>query len=265
MSKRPTNPGRRKIPGVFRSHERNGPDPNEEAQRIVLYLPISSLDEAERQSIRERVETLQRYCEDLLINAIQSERDRAERHQQSERQERLIELRTIADDPEYLAEWTTSMLGQSDPPSQALPPPLPPPSKQTPGPVQSSETLIERSSVEIILRHAGLLGDDPAGFLARLRRGEPIGPDLAAELLRTLIELEETLRGLPTIDRFLTYALHKLAFEGQILATEGVAGSGIDEETIQVLRRLQESVDRILSGQDIRYQTRHEPIARIND
>ena len=79
-------------------------------------------------------------------------------------------------------------------------------------------------------------------------------------LLRPLADLEAEHRGADVLDRRLAYALHKLAFEGQVLASEP-AGPEADEATVELLRLVQEAVDRVLSGQDIRYFAAHDPAA----
>ncbi len=127
-----------------------------------------------------------------------------------------------------------------------------------PGPspenVVSSATSEEPES--LVLRHAAIGAEDPGAFLSRLRRGEPIPPDTASDLMQALINLEQTLRDERLLDRRLSYALHRLAFEGQMLLTDAWPGLATDQATVDVLRMVQESVDRILSGEDIRYYTR---------
>jgi hypothetical protein len=71
-------------------------------------------------------------------------------------------------------------------------------------------------------------------------------------LAQALQALEEGLRDANRIDRRLAYALHRLAFESQVLHTDAWPGL-YDEWTVETLRAVQEYVDRILSGQDIRY------------
>jgi hypothetical protein len=73
------------------------------------------------------------------------------------------------------------------------------------------------------------------------------------ELLQALRDLEVEHRSATTIDRRLAYALHRLAFEGQVQLTDAWSTEPVDEPTVDVLRIVQESVDRVLSGEDIRY------------
>jgi hypothetical protein len=71
--------------------------------------------------------------------------------------------------------------------------------------------------------------------------------------LQALIDLEALHREATSVDRQLAYALHRLAFEGQLLLTDAWHGSQADPGTVDLLRMVQEGVDRVLSGEDIRY------------
>ena len=104
-----------------------------------------------------------------------------------------------------------------------------------------------------MLRHAGQADDDPHAFLPCLRRGEPVPPSEVAELAQALHDLEIEIPGRRR--RWTagsTFALHRLAFESQILHTDAWPGA-FDVWTVDMLRAVQEAVERILSGQDIRY------------
>jgi hypothetical protein len=107
------------------------------------------------------------------------------------------------------------------------------------------------TSTEILGRHVRA-GEDERGFLPCLRRGEAVPPYKADELHRALDELESELRGRETIDRGTAHLLHRLALESQVLLTDAWPGA-FDDHMITVIRQVQESVERILSGQDIRY------------
>ncbi len=102
------------------------------------------------------------------------------------------------------------------------------------------------------MRHAGQAEDDPHAFLPALRRGAAVPASEVAELAQALHELELEHRDKPEMDRRLTFALHRLAFESQILHTDAWPGV-FDLWTVDMLRAVQEAVERILSGQDIRY------------
>jgi hypothetical protein len=110
------------------------------------------------------------------------------------------------------------------------------------------------AAAEVVLRHALQAGEEGPSFLAGLRRGEPAAVAEVAELARGLQELERETRGAVVLDRRLAYALHRLAFEAQVLHTDAWPGI-FDEWTVDTVRAVQEAVDRILSGQDIRYYT----------
>ena len=106
-------------------------------------------------------------------------------------------------------------------------------------------------AADVIARHAGS-GEDQWGFLPCLRRGESVPGAKSAELIYALNQLEEELRGCDAIDRRTAHGLHRLALESQVLLTDAWPGV-FDERVITVIRSVQEAVERILSGQDIRY------------
>ncbi len=106
-------------------------------------------------------------------------------------------------------------------------------------------------AIEVISRHVGS-DEDEWGFLPCLRRGEPVPPVKSAELIYALNQLEEDLKGAEAIDRRTAHALHRLALESQVLLTDAWPGV-FDDRVITVIRTVQEAVERVLSGQDIRY------------
>jgi hypothetical protein len=106
-------------------------------------------------------------------------------------------------------------------------------------------------ATDVIARHAGS-GEDQWGFLPCLRRGEPVPAVKSAELIYALNQLEEELKGSDAIARPTAHALHRLALESQVLLTDAWPGV-FDERVITIIRTVQEAVERILSGQDIRY------------
>ena len=251
MAKRPRNLWRR--PGnSFRLGQRGPSPPNLDEQRLTLYLPAQLLDWAEDQAARAGEPTVQVYCARLLGDAIDAEQSRGAVADAEAKRGALEGFRAIADDPEYLAEWVASagprdgrhevliteaadrFLGSSEPSPAPMPATGPSPAAQA------------------VLRHAAIDDSDPTLFLATLRRGEAVAEAVAGELLQALNALEVEYRNSRTIDRRVAYALHRLAFEGQILHTDAWPGA-IPAETINTLRVVQEAVDRILSGEDIRY------------
>jgi hypothetical protein len=109
----------------------------------------------------------------------------------------------------------------------------------------------DRTALEVLWRHVGPDGDE-LGFLPCLRRGVPVPATKSAELLHALTQLELDHRGAEILDRRLAHALHRLALESQVLLTDAWPGV-FDERMIATIRAVQEAVERILSGQDIRY------------
>ena len=67
-----------------------------------------------------------------------------------------------------------------------------------------------------------------------------------------LNQLEIEHRGAEVLDRRMAHALHRLALESQVLLTDAWPGA-FDGRMIATIRTVQEAVERILSGQDIRY------------
>jgi hypothetical protein len=277
LAKRPRYSRWRRLPQVFRSGEFKLPDTSSEPQRLTVYLAESLLDTAEAQAKRAGVETVQQYCAEILTRAIEGERLRAHMEDVEARNGPLEGLSAIANDPEYLAEWSA----QAGVPERPEPPPLavdmtptasvprrrpeplrisvpPTPSREhaaippPPAPQQehSSENL--SAAARVVLFHAGQMEDDPSAFLPSLRRGISVAVSDVADLARALQTLEAETHGARVIDRRVAFALHRLAYEGQILHTDAWPGV-LDEWTVDALRAVQEAVERILSGQDIRY------------
>jgi hypothetical protein len=261
MPERPKYSRWRRLPAFFRSGEFRMPDPREEEQRVSLYIPGLMLDLAEDQANRAGAPTVQEYCAELLMRAIDGEHAREQVADLEARRGPLEGLHEIASDPEYLAEWSARAAGR-DPVASREPAggsvPLDLEDTEAPAiPVRMPVTperagYGEASAAEAVLRHAAVEGDDPHAFLPCLRRGEPPPLSKVAELAQALQTLEDRLHDQPALDRRLAYALHRLAFEAQILHTDAWPGS-FDEWTVETLRAIQEYADRILSGQDIRY------------
>jgi hypothetical protein len=109
----------------------------------------------------------------------------------------------------------------------------------------------DRTAVEVVWRHVGV-GEDARAFLPCLRRGVPVPEAKATELIRALHQLELEHRGAEVLDRRLAHALHRLALESQVLLTDAWPGL-FDDPMIVTIRTVQEAVERILSGEDIRY------------
>ena len=263
VAKRPRFSRWRRLPGVYRFGEHKWPDPNQEPQRLTLYVTGEILDRAEAQALRLGYETAQEYCTELVVRAVEAERVREHVAEVEAKRGPLEGLHEIADDPEYLAELSGAAASPRDPPP--LPPEAPTPSVQADGiifpddapPHGTTAPEPPRSdaltpAARVVLRHAGQAEDDPFAFLPCLRRGEPVPPAAVAELGQALHDLEAEHRGAGAMDRRLGFALHRLAFESQILHTDAWPGA-FDAWTVEMLRAVQEAVERLLSGQDIRY------------
>src|SRR5262249_44705907 len=109
----------------------------------------------------------------------------------------------------------------------------------------------DRAALEVVWRHVAM-GEDDWAFLPCLRRGVPVPDAKASELIRALHQLELEHRGAEVLDRRMAHALHRLALESQVLLTDAWPGV-FDDPMIVTIRTVQEAVERILSGEDIRY------------
>gem|GEM_PF-875709 len=112
--------------------------------------------------------------------------------------------------------------------------------------------LIDGRAMDTLWKHVGPGDQSAGGFLPRLRRGESIPADEVAELLDALRRLEDENRNAEGLDRRFAYALYRLALESQVLMTE-VWPRAFDEPTVDAVRSVQEMVERILSGEDVRF------------
>jgi hypothetical protein len=233
------------------------------------------------QAVRLGFADAQEYCTELLLKAIEAEHVREQMADVEAKRGPLEGFHEIADDPEYLSELSAAAASRGhdepaptppvvdtapavpvlapdrvEPPAEItfLEPPEPAtPPEPVPRPVVAVASGAEDGpAAEVVLRHAGQAGDDPYAFLPCLRRGEAVSPAVVAELAQALADLEKRCRDDRAMDRRLTFALHRLAFESQILQTDAWPGT-FDIWTVDMVRAVQEAVERILSGQDIRY------------
>lgn len=237
----------RRLPSVSRVSDPKMSGPADDLQRLTLFLPGRLIDLAQELAQKAGAGTVQSYCESLLTQTLLAEQAKVKLADFESRRGALKGLDAIASDADYLVEWSSRMAHPRDEDLDSVP--------EDDIQPQPSRELQAVKPEEIVLRHAGRLGDDPAGFLATLGRGEPVQPDAARELLQALIDLEAELRDAPAIDRSLAFALHRIALVGQLLTTESWPGLGRDPATVQTLRMVHEAVDRVLSGEDIRYQS----------
>jgi hypothetical protein len=240
---RPRRPLWKRAYSSFRHGDKARPDLGAEPQRLTLYIPARLLDLAEKAANRSGALTIQLYCEGLLARALESERTRLKIEEAEAWHGPFEGLNAIADDPEYLAEWTASFarrVGEENPPITI---------EETAGLPLTVEpkTPTHPPAFEAILRHAGLSDDNPQGFLPCLRRGEAPSVDAVEELAAALVELDKSLDQSAAIDRRLAHALHRLSLESQVLHTDAWPDA-FDTWTIDAIRAVQDAVERVLSG-----------------
>jgi len=256
MKNRPRSQRRPRVPGTFRTHEQQAAPPTGEPSRITIYLDPELVERLEQTALAQGSASIQRHCETLLRRAIEAELPSAPkttpRRHSADRDETVVErlqgLDAIIEDPDFVQEWSAQQRSTSEQPSASDIDAQP-----------MADAFVEAPAVEVILHHAGIDTDNPFAFLATLRRGEPIATALAEELLQALQSLERDLETATTMNRKLAYALHKLAFEAQVLVSDAWPAPTIDAATLQVVRLVQEAVDRVLSGLDIRYYRADQP------
>jgi len=275
VAKRPRFSRWRRLPGVYRFGEKSRPQPKLEPERLTLYLPWELLDVAEAQAAQLGIPTIQEYCTLVLERALEAERIKSHVANIEAQRGALEGLNEIADDPEYLAEWSAQVQAREraepvriEPPPDTMTmpaagpdaagePPAPPvdaPAVAAPSMSHADPVPLETRlspAAEVVLRHAAQGSEGPS-LLGSLRRGESVSVAEVAELARALHVLETELQGAAALNRRLVYALHRLAFESQVLHTDAFPGA-FDDWTVDTLRAVQEAVDRVLSGQDIRY------------
>ncbi len=244
-SKRPRPFRLRRPAGSFWIGQTKPADPDDDPQRISLFLTGHQLDLAQKLANAAGISTIQAFCTRLLVAGLEAERTRLSLEETEARRGPLHGWNAIADDPEYLAEWRTANRNSVAQVAQVALNPV------EPEPIAMS---IEDPAAEVVLRHAGHSDANRMGFLACLRRGESPTSEALNELNGAIRILEEDSQEATAIDRRLAFALHRLAFESQILHTDAWPGA-FDEWTIQAIRNIQEAVERVLSGQDIRYGT----------
>ena len=230
-----------RLPGLYRIGEHKAPDPHEEPMPLTMYLPGRLLDVAESLAARHGAASIQEYCEGLLRMAIEHEDAAAKAQAVLVTQGTFESLDDMANDPQYLAEWNAKAHASEAEPTRLV---------RFADDDADDGTAFARS---IVFRHAGTGDDDPSSFLATLRRGEGVSPEVSDELIGSLRDLEQRLFGAGRLDRRLAYALHRLAFVGQVLLTDAPSEAAADPATIDRVRLVQEAVDRVLSGEDIRY------------
>ncbi len=240
MPERPPYSRFRRLPGLYRIGEVKPPDPHEEPQLLSLYLPGKWLDVAERLGMLAGSSTVQEYCEELLMRALDAEDAQAKAEAVDVRLDLMDDVEAMANDPGTVAAWNASAREAKDVSESH--------EQVTTAPALPGHLDGPR---DVVLRHAG---EEFGSFLATLRRGEPLSESVSGDLLGgSLARLEGGLRDASSLDRKFAFALHRLAFEGQVLLTDAHSEAAADPATVDSLRRVQEAVDRVLSGEDIRY------------
>ena len=203
-----------------------------ELQRLSLYLPGRVLDQAEALAMPPASSCSRRTANPC--SATRSRPSSPRRHLAEVEARRHGRLDAIANDADYLAEWSPAPARTRPRPSHPRPRPRPRPGqgRRRRRPPEDRRGEAE----EPVLRHAGHGRARPAhgGLHDALRRGEGIGPEPARELLRALVGLEAKYRDAPRLDRRLAYALHRLAFEGQVLLTDAWPHATADQATVDV-------------------------------
>ena len=260
----------RRLPGAYRIGDDKPPERSGDLERLSLFINGDTYDRAEEQASRLGFPSAVDYCTDVVVKAVETEHVRSHVADVESKRGPLEGLHEIADDPEYLADLRSAVAPARPEPPRAEPPrprdlairyldesqPTEPPdalvedvAARPPRPAAPREL---SPAALVVLRHAGQFGDDGRGFLPTLRRGAQPPSSQVAELSQALADLERECRDDDAMDRRLTFALHRLAFESQVLHTDAWPGA-FDVWTVDTLRSVQEGVERILSGQDIRY------------
>jgi hypothetical protein len=266
----------RRLPPVFRSGQRRLVPPADDSRRLILDLSRELVEEAKRLAVRSGYGSLQEYCARLLAQAIETERINGQVAELQQRRGPLEGFNAIASDLEYLAEWRDQAGLREVQQSQGESPRIParPKDPSAPAPAEpavpcpepdaeaSSESrsvavrvipeLLDPSAAAMIHLHVDPAAQRQEGFLPRLRRGRALDPSCVVELMDALRRVEAVSRSSPLLDRGLVYELHRLALESQVLLTEAWPGA-FNDQTTAAIREVQEMVERILTGQDIRY------------
>jgi hypothetical protein len=241
---------------TFRSRRvaetRPGPaGPGDGPRELALSLPGSILDLARIQA-EDRGLPLEEYCELILIEAIHARRQHVRidglepTDDPAEWESEPLKIETDWAAPEEIVFESEEGSRPADP-SAWLATGIQ--DVEVEGPAREADVDVE--AVNVVMRHT-MEGLDGPGLLPTLRRGEPLSPRAVAEVLQALGDLESALAGSQRIDRRLAFALHRLAFEGQVLVGDAWSGR-VDATSLSLLHQVQEAVDRVLSGEDIRY------------
>jgi hypothetical protein len=113
-----------RLPGVHWITERRIPGPEADLERLTLYLPGGVIDQAMVLTRRARAQSLQAFCEELLRTAIEGPHAVEETwDDDGSPKAPLHGFDAIADDVEYLVEWSEIVQPAPAPETPALPAP----------------------------------------------------------------------------------------------------------------------------------------------
>ncbi len=268
----PKRPRRFRMKRLMGAYRLGDVKPRREAlarERLTLELAGESMKEALRlaEAAGEAGEDVRILCARLLERALESESIRVQLAEVEEKRGGPLEgLNAVAEDPGYLAEWSArSSARDRTPPEVDYHVERAHASLSIAMVGRNEDDLARDARLEALRAHAGLVEIDdrapPArGFVPTLRRGEDVAPADADALLAALDDVEVAVRARSVIDRRIAFALHRLAFESQVLHTDAFPGR-FGAATIALLVDVQERVDRILSGTEIRYEQSPRPDA----
>jgi len=249
----------KRLPGLSRVTEHKIPTHLAELQRLTLYLPGELLDLAEELGMQAGHKTPQRYCEDLLTQALQGQ------GLQEETKVQDMVKSALADAADYLYQESLDtgrdiLIGLTDPVQPNGPFTLrlngpavtqevgAQPTGDAPPKANESADTLALAKMEVI-RHAGLATSNDTGtFLATLRLGEVPSESAADSLLSALEILDHGMASDEVVPRDLAGALYRLAYEPQVLLTEAWPVLAQDEFTLRLVRRVQAGVEQILGA-----------------
>jgi hypothetical protein len=170
---------------VYRSGEHRVPGPEDEPQRIILYLKGAILDLAERLTEKTESATVQEYCADLLARAVEIERLKHHVAEIEAKRGVLEGFKEITRDAGYLAEWQersgSGPVPLPDEPSEHDPGERRPPGMTVPSEVLDS-VLLPRASETVpdptasAPESAAPEGEEPAALKRTTIRLSPSGP-----------------------------------------------------------------------------------------
>jgi hypothetical protein len=258
----------RRLPGLHRVTEHKIPTHLTEPQRLTLYLTGEIMDLAEELARQAKARSPQHFCEDLLTQALLTEQDKEEKRVEGivvsafdalegyVREEALDTERDLIIEP---SEVEDTQPAPPVAPRVAIRLAIPQATilSKTEEELSDRETVIKNPAhpqpsfsadraAETVMRHAGLRELlNSSAFLPRLRLGECVESPEVSDLFEALDVLEQSLQKDPRLDKSLAQALHRLAYEPQVLISEAWPILAEDLETMKTVRIVQAQVERI--------------------